>query len=266
MAADSSDFRQTVPIYLAIILPLIGMTILAAWSIGNGLAAYRVAVSLKEEVILSTDASRLAHELQKERGMSVGYIGSAGQAFGPQLKDQRALTDQMVAEVGARVSADDFAHVSVEAQIRTAERADRVSVALKALAAHRKSVDAVAFSGPEAAGFYTAVIMDLLSLPDDPIIDGQTGELERDVAMYQALLMAKEFAGRERAAGSAGFGAGEFSPQAYGRMVGLLQNQNYLLGRVSKLATQEEKKLVDAALSSPAAQNLAEYREIAKEP
>nr|MBP8276837.1 nitrate- and nitrite sensing domain-containing protein [Propionivibrio sp.] len=31
----------------------------------------------------------LIHELQKERGMSAGFIGSRGSKFGPELAEQR---------------------------------------------------------------------------------------------------------------------------------------------------------------------------------
>ena len=36
------------------------------------------------------------HELQKEQGMSAGFIGSKSSEFVPELKNQRTLTDKEV--------------------------------------------------------------------------------------------------------------------------------------------------------------------------
>jgi CHASE3 domain sensor protein len=40
--------------------------------------------------------SKLVHEIQKERGMSAGFIGSGGKVFANNLPSQRTLTDQQV--------------------------------------------------------------------------------------------------------------------------------------------------------------------------
>ncbi|HAC33290.1 MAG TPA: hypothetical protein DCF45_02100, partial [Gammaproteobacteria bacterium] len=37
--------------------------------------------------------SALVHELQKERGLSAGYLGNRGEQFAKKLKQQRNLTD-----------------------------------------------------------------------------------------------------------------------------------------------------------------------------
>ncbi len=43
---------------------------------------------------LSVVYSELVHELQKERGMTAGYIGSKGTKFADKLKSQRQNTDE----------------------------------------------------------------------------------------------------------------------------------------------------------------------------
>ena len=43
---------------------------------------------------LSTKLSLFIHETQKERGMSAGFLGSAGKKFGDVVPKQSALTDE----------------------------------------------------------------------------------------------------------------------------------------------------------------------------
>jgi methyl-accepting chemotaxis protein len=49
--------------------------------------------------------SQLIHELQKERGMSSGFIASSGEKFTVELPEQRLRTDQAAAQLTARMEA-----------------------------------------------------------------------------------------------------------------------------------------------------------------
>ena len=51
--------------------------------------------------------SALVHELQKERGMSAGFIGSKGKQFARQLPGQRQSTDGKRAALGKALEAVD---------------------------------------------------------------------------------------------------------------------------------------------------------------
>nr|WP_244664668.1 nitrate- and nitrite sensing domain-containing protein [Candidatus Symbiopectobacterium sp. 'North America'] len=41
---------------------------------------------MEKQIQLARDAGELVHQLQRERGMSAGYFGSQGNAFGPELQ------------------------------------------------------------------------------------------------------------------------------------------------------------------------------------
>lgn len=49
---------------------------------------------MEKQIQLARDAGELVHQLQRERGMSAGYFGSQGNAFGPELQMQRQNTDK----------------------------------------------------------------------------------------------------------------------------------------------------------------------------
>ncbi|MEK9765169.1 MAG: nitrate- and nitrite sensing domain-containing protein, partial [Thalassolituus sp.] len=59
-------------------------------------------------VELSELNSRLAHEMQKERGMSAGYLGSKGNAFADALVKQRQLVDARRSEWQTFIGGHDF--------------------------------------------------------------------------------------------------------------------------------------------------------------
>jgi methyl-accepting chemotaxis protein len=48
------------------------------------------------DATLVTATSNLVHELQKERGMSAGFIGSKGVKFAAEIKQQRIVTDKEI--------------------------------------------------------------------------------------------------------------------------------------------------------------------------
>ncbi|MEL6316689.1 MAG: nitrate- and nitrite sensing domain-containing protein [Pseudomonadota bacterium] len=258
-AAAAADRRGSAPIYFAMLAPIAGLIALAAVMIADAIAEQGRSVDLARKIALSTEASNLAHELQKERGMSAGHVGSKGAQFGPQLREQRALTDAVLAEVRDAVTGRAGDGGRFEA------RAERLERAFQSLAATRARIDALSITVPELATFYTGAIRKLLSLPDDLLIKGALDEIARQNTVYKDILMAKEFAGVERAAGSVGFGGGAFDDKTFAWFNGLQQRQFYLFDRIREIGSAQERARLDAALKSAAAARVAELRALAAE-
>src|SRR5262249_3426683 len=79
---------------LILLIPLIGLLVFGIQGVRE---RQRVISECRALTGLSDVAVRvgsLAHELQKERGRSSGFLGSKGQKFGPELQTQRQLTDR----------------------------------------------------------------------------------------------------------------------------------------------------------------------------
>lgn len=55
--------------------------------------------TLKKTSALVYDLGALLHEQQKERGATSVFLASKGETFGPQLRDQRALTDRKASDL-----------------------------------------------------------------------------------------------------------------------------------------------------------------------
>jgi methyl-accepting chemotaxis protein len=102
---------------LLLLLPVIGLLVFA------GLRLYDNYTTLKEVQVtsrlmgLSVRTGALVHELQKERGLSSGYISSYGDNFGPELTAQRKLTDEQFRLLDEYKSANPDAVAAVKASL-----------------------------------------------------------------------------------------------------------------------------------------------------
>ncbi len=84
---------------LLLIFPVLG---LLYFSVNGVLEKYRLTgemSSLQNLSALAVKISALVHETQKERGMTAGFLGSKGAAFGSELKSQRVETDKKIIEL-----------------------------------------------------------------------------------------------------------------------------------------------------------------------
>ena len=144
-----------------------------------------------------------AHALQKERGMSSGFIASAGQGFVRDLRDQRRRTENAV--------------IAVEEAVRTLAgerdplRQNAVTVLLGQITELRRKVDTLGVSREFVVAGYTEVIDRLFDLQLYATGAGREGEVFRRQMAYFALVQAKEMAGLERALLSAMLSDGNFS-------------------------------------------------------
>jgi methyl-accepting chemotaxis protein len=109
--------------------------------------------ALEEFSSLAVKMSAAVHEMQKERGMSSGYLGSAGATFGAELESQRGGTDAKIKKLR------DF--VSTLKAGKSNEKfnkalSDALSL-LGTLGAKRAEVDARSITAGDAVAYYTGI-------------------------------------------------------------------------------------------------------------
>lgn len=251
--------------YLTILIPVGGFL---AVSLAYLLVVWennQTARSISADVQLTGLGSNLAHEMQKERGMSAGFVGSKGAAFVEKLPQQRRLTDAAIEENLEKLLAKTVGSGSPKAAGYVQMRRQILEASFQSLNEMRSKIDELDTTVGELAGFYTKTIRHLLSFADDTFITETTDQSARWTIVYQSILMAKEFAGVERAAGSVGFGSGAFSQETFAWYVSLQANQTYLLKRARALGTDAIRADLDRVLESPEFLKLQEHRKIAAE-
>ena len=75
---------------------------LAVILVANGVERYQTiaqATMVKELAAMAGLITEIAHEAQKERGMTAGFLGSQGKKFGDRLPAQREETDARAVKI-----------------------------------------------------------------------------------------------------------------------------------------------------------------------
>jgi methyl-accepting chemotaxis protein len=221
---------------------------------------YDSEVQFEHSLLLSQLAvvnSNLVHEIQKERGMSAGFIGSAGKAFASNLPSQRTLTDQQVQL---------FAQAANNADLSKGIRSmlALVNQDLQQLTQTRRNIDNLSLSIADSVAYYTKINTVLLAAIDGIARRGKNRELAIKVAAFGAFLQLKERAGIERAVLSSTFGQLGFKEGMYIRFITLMAEQNTYLERFKALATTGFNTEIDSMFSqSPAMAEVDKFRAIA---
>ena len=74
------------------VIPLIGLSLFLAYIIAGQIHVARQAVSLRQLCGLAVKTGALVHELQTERGKSVGFMAAGGGVSFQELKERRDKT------------------------------------------------------------------------------------------------------------------------------------------------------------------------------
>lgn len=157
------NFKVRTRIQVIVAIPLLVAVVLAGQALLEKNAVLDRSTKLEHLVELAEASSAVVHEMQKERGLSAGFIGSRGKTFSAELPLQRADTDKKatkLAEMLATFTLESFGE-GLQAKVTDAREA------LKALAATREGVSAFKLSVPQMAKYYTTSIARLLSIAEE---------------------------------------------------------------------------------------------------
>ena len=203
--------------------------------------------------------SEVIHELQKERGRSAGFIGSRGKQFSEQLAQQRPETDDAIAQYRSALDGFDSASFGGDfiSLVNDAESA------LRLLKDKRSQVSAFSLTVGEMAGYYTGTINKLLEIVNFVSLMANSDQRARLTAAYEAVLLAKERAGLERAMGANGFGKGKFEPNIHRRFVSLIGQQEAFLKSFNAVASRDAKDVAETLLNDPIVDEVQRLRDIA---
>ncbi|PKN49243.1 MAG: methyl-accepting chemotaxis protein, partial [Deltaproteobacteria bacterium HGW-Deltaproteobacteria-16] len=130
---------------------------LAVILVANGVERYQTiaqATMVKELAAMAGLITEIAHEAQKERGMTAGFLGSQGKKFGDRLPAQREETDARVAAL------KDFLNHSKadKADPALTQELQNALSGFGTISAIRQQADSLTLAAPEAIAFYTGAI------------------------------------------------------------------------------------------------------------
>lgn len=257
-----SSLKIRTRIGIALALPLLGVLMTSGVLIGEQVQISRDMQRLHDLSVLAPDVSALVHELQKERGISAGFIGKKGEGtFAEKLTKQRELTDQQLKhfyEVAEVSHIDSFGTV-FEGKFQAA--LDMVAQ----LNEQRTAVSGLSLTVGEMAKYYTKTISLLLDTVGEMAVLSSNVEVTNSIVAYINLLQAKERTGIERAMGANGFGKGDFAPAIHQRFVSLIAQQQAFLSNFFAYASPAQKAYYEETLKGPVVDEVAGLRNVARE-
>ncbi len=254
-----SQLKISVRLFVMLLVPTLAAGWLAYSNIRTNQIAVEETIKIEHLALLGIKVSAVVHEMQKERGMSAGFIASGGVNFASDIIGIRTLLDERRSDLSKEI---DYFRATTTDQV-ILERIDRALTAMEELSEKRAQVNRLALTVPQMAGYYTGTISALLdivaALPtvtSDPDVSNAT-------VAYLNFLEGKERAGLERAMGAAGFGAGTFNPTVYQRFVSLIGRQNTYFENFKLLGGPDATARLNDVLDGPEAKEVQRLRDIA---
>ena len=236
MMLNVTIYTRILILCLIPMLALVGLGVMKLIEERKKIASAEFVLEVKA---LAPVLSDLVYSLQKERGMSAGFIGSGGQSFASQIPAQRGETDSGLAAFRS-------AFASLDARLQIAEVTTPLATATAALDRldqTRRGVDALSLGVGDMAGYYTPLIASLLTVLENMTLTIDDGDALRSAIAYVGILQGKERAGLERAMGSAGFGAGAFNQQLFRDFVRMGAMQEVFFDRFRQYAHPDDVAL-----------------------
>jgi methyl-accepting chemotaxis protein len=186
------------------------------------------------DLVAATGA--LIHELQRERGASSIFLGSAGREFRAELADQRARCVRQETEMKERLASIDHSEHGAGFRVSL----DHAEAGLARLVAARREILALAVSSGDGFAFFTALIAGLLGVLQAAAEIAHNPAVARALVAHFNFVQGKEYAGQERAIGAAGFAAGRFATDQHRRFLalGIDQERSFALFRSNALPAQ----------------------------
>jgi len=254
-----AQIKTRTKLLLMLMAPLLGLFYFAQVDLSLNLSKNENLSKLEQLALLGTKLSALVHEIQKERGMTAGFLGSKGKKFADKLPDQRTNADTKREDL--TVLLETFDADAYDTVLK--DRLKQANRLLDKLSLTRQAVSAQSIKTKEALSFYTQINTNLLgviellaSLSDDALISTQA-------AAYISFLQGKERAGIERAVLTNTFAANSFADGLYKKFMQLVTEQDTYIRSFIAFASPEMKDSYETKMSDPKVAEVARMRSIA---
>ena len=232
-------------IALALALPIIGLLFFALWVLSGYQRMADDTRNLSEMVELVPAVSALVYELQQERGISAGFVGSGGRTFTDKLAPRQAATDQKQQALMRSLESVRIAHGAERLGQQIQEAQKNIDV----LPALRRAISVREITADQVTTSYSQTIGELIAIIKEMLLVSTSAELSRAISAYAHLMEATELLGMERAVGVARLSAGGFEPTARTQHIQQIERQKLYLEQFRFLASAPQIKQLDDALT-----------------
>jgi hypothetical protein len=205
---------------------------------------------------------RLVHGLQRERGLSNLYLGSQGQMFAAMRAQQVQECGQIEAELRACFDSLDTENARLGHGARLFSRIAYVLHGLDALGALRERVDTLAWTTRQSTEAYVRLVAGLLAVVFEAADSASDPEISRLLVALFNFMQGKEFAGQERASGSALFASGRAESGEQQRLLHFIESQERCLQAFCEFANPQAAALWAGSQASATLAELERLRRV----
>jgi len=237
-------------------VPMLGLIYFGSQSFYRAFTVVKNAESIELLVEISAANSALVHEVQKERGVSAGYLGSQGTKFESAMMSQRRSTDNMIDFRQKLLNDIDVSKVPDEIKVSL----NNANLYIGKIDELRRRITALNVPSKEAIGFFTETNGLLLDIAPRAVEYSKDAVIRQQIQTYYIFLQGKERAGIERAVLSNVFSEGEFSGNSYRVFIELVSEQNTLFSVFRTFANEYQTEFYDTSISTPDAIRVIDYR------
>ena len=232
------------------VLPMLGLAYFGAFTIWSDWKQVENLQLVQRQVETAVKISTAIHEVQKERGLSAGYLASKGTRFQAELGKQREASDLRLKQL----QPGDAQGIWREANARLGE-----------LAQKRQRISALAADAKESFGYYTATIDALSQVIGEVARTAGHAEIAAATGAYVALVAGKEQAGRERATLNVAFSSDSIDLALYRRGITLISAQDTLFNLFLASAPASVAAQLKQAMQGPEFAEVEGYHKIVLE-
>ena len=230
-AIHLNDIRIRHKLLLLLLFPVVVLMFFAGYGILEKWRQHGEAESVRLSYQYVLKLSNVVHELQKERGLSAGYIGSSGTTFLSELEQQRGTTDEAINQLRRT---DVYRFFTSVPFVELRKDVLELEANLDDLSASRRSVDQLAADTFFAS--YSEINSDIIDLILQ--IGNKTNDetLVRLNHAYGILIRIQEYAGQERGYVNGVLASGRIKSETIAQVSNYVAKQESLQDELMQLA------------------------------
>jgi CheY-like chemotaxis protein/HAMP domain-containing protein len=218
------------------LIPLIGLIYYLQINVREELSNRDSAQQTLNDVSTIEQLSKVLHELQKERGLSLLYLVAKGSAGKEQLDEQREATDKVLTEMNSFFRKNKLTNkYDADADSLAFNRAKVMSL---------KSSDEIDF-------FYTSFKSDLLNHISWIARSSSNASLKNSFEEFILLLEAKDFTSQIRSILSGAIFIKKFEANKYGEFAAIKGKYDVYLAKFRNIASPQLKAFFDRKFEGP---------------
>ena len=247
-------------IYFLVGVPIVAVAIFASISVLEKVSQYQHHKIMQPLALLAEDGANVVHELQKERGKSVGLINGGYSSTDLNIvNEQRKLTDKVIATFDKHLAATKNINQHLNDEFT------KIANTVHEVTAVRDAVDKRLADTSLVVKKYTDEISALIHLIALVIETSPSSEVTTELFPYFALVEAKEAGGLERAIGSSILtqkARGNLKFEAYVTYASYLASEKAYLNEFQKIATKPQLALFDSTVKGASVDKVKEWRNV----